>query len=36
MLEAPPWAGGLPLAGENKVMWRYGVAAPFGTIGGAA
>jgi DNA polymerase len=28
MLEAPPWAGGLPLAGESKIMKRYGVAAP--------
>jgi DNA polymerase len=28
MLEAPPWAGGLPLAGESKLMWRYGVAVP--------
>ena len=27
MLEAPPWAGGLPLAGEHKIMWRYGVPA---------
>lgn len=25
MLEAPPWAGGLPLAGEHKIMRRYGV-----------
>jgi DNA polymerase len=25
MLEAPPWAGGLPLAGESKTMKRYGV-----------
>jgi len=25
MLEPPPWAGGLPLAGENKLMRRYGV-----------
>jgi DNA polymerase len=25
MLEPPPWAGGLPLAGENKVMRRYSV-----------
>ena len=25
MLEAPPWAGGLPLAGEHKMMRRYGV-----------
>jgi DNA polymerase bacteriophage-type len=29
MLEAPPWAGGLPLAGEHKLMARYGV--PMGT-----
>jgi hypothetical protein len=28
MLEAPPWAGGLPLAGEHKIMRRYGVAVP--------
>ena len=28
MLEAPPWAGGLPLAGEHKMMRRYGVPAP--------
>jgi DNA polymerase len=28
MLEAPPWAGGLPLAGEHKIMRRYGVSAP--------
>jgi DNA polymerase len=27
MLEAPPWAGGLPLAGESKIMRRYGVSA---------
>ena len=25
MLEPPPWAGGLPLAGEHKIMRRYGV-----------
>ena len=25
MLEPPPWAGGLPLAGETKIMRRYGV-----------
>jgi DNA polymerase len=25
MLEAPPWAGGLPIAGEAKIMSRYGV-----------
>lgn len=24
-LEAPPWAGGLPLAGESKVMTRYSI-----------
>lgn len=23
--EAPPWAGGLPIAGESKMMARYGV-----------
>jgi DNA polymerase len=28
MLEPPPWAGGLPLAGEHKIMRRYGVSAP--------
>jgi DNA polymerase bacteriophage-type len=33
MLEAPPWAGGLPLAGESKLMRRYGV--PFRTIANA-
>jgi DNA polymerase len=27
MLEPPPWAGGLPIAGESKIMSRYGVAA---------
>jgi DNA polymerase len=32
MLEAPPWAGGLPLAGEHKIMRRYGVALPQGAI----
>ena len=32
MLEAPPWAGGLPLAGEHKTMHRYGVASGFGTV----
>jgi DNA polymerase len=32
MLEAPPWAGGLPLAGEYKVMHRYGVAVSFMAI----
>jgi DNA polymerase bacteriophage-type len=26
MLEPAPWAGGLPLAGEHKMMRRYGVA----------
>lgn len=25
MLEPPPWAGGLPLAGEHKIMRRYGI-----------
>jgi DNA polymerase bacteriophage-type len=25
MLEPPPWAGGLPLAGESKAMRRYSV-----------
>ena len=28
LLEAPPWAGGLPLDGEHKMMRRYGVALP--------
>jgi DNA polymerase len=28
MLEPPPWAGGLPLAGEHKIMRRYGVPLP--------
>jgi len=32
MLEPPPWAGGLPLAGEHKVMRRYGVAASYMTV----
>jgi DNA polymerase len=32
MLEPPPWAGGLPLAGESKVMRRYGVNMSSGTI----
>jgi DNA polymerase len=32
MLEAPPWAGGLPLAGEAKIMRRYGVNLSFGTV----
>jgi DNA polymerase bacteriophage-type len=27
VLEPPPWAGGLPLAGESKIMRRYGVAS---------
>ena len=35
MLEAPPWAGGLPLAGENKLMRRYGIALSTGTVGKA-
>ena len=26
LLEPPQWAGGLPLAGEDKMMRRYGVA----------
>lgn len=26
-LESPPWAGGLPIAGEAKLMTRYGVLA---------
>jgi DNA polymerase len=32
MLEAPPWAGGLPLAGEHKIMRRYGVAGSYMAI----
>lgn len=38
MLEPAPWAGGLPLAGESKVMRRYGVAVDraSGTIAKAA
>jgi len=32
MLEAPPWAGGLPLAGEHKIMRRYGIAASYMAI----
>jgi DNA polymerase len=33
MLEPPSWAGGLPLAGENKLMKRYGVAdLPLGAM----
>jgi DNA polymerase len=30
LLEAPPWAGGLPMAGESKLMTRYGV--PTGAV----
>ena len=32
MLEPPPWAGGLPLAGESKIMRRYGVNLSSGTV----
>ena len=32
MLEAPPWAGGLPLAGEAKIMRRYGVSLSLGAV----
>jgi len=32
MLEAPPWAGGLPLAGEAKMMRRYGVELSLGAV----
>ena len=32
MLEPPPWAGGLPLAGESKMMRRYGVNLSLGTV----
>jgi DNA polymerase len=32
MLEPPPWAGGLPLAGESKIMRRYGVNLSLGTV----
>ena len=30
MLEPPPWAGGLPIAGESKIMRRYGVPISLG------
>jgi DNA polymerase len=38
LLEPPPWAGGLPLAGESKLMRRYSVRVdkPTGTIAKAA
>jgi DNA polymerase len=36
MLEAPPWAGGLPLAGEHKIMRRYGIAASYAAIANQA
>jgi DNA polymerase len=36
MLEPPPWAGGLPLAGEDKIMRRYGVNLSVGTVAKAA
>lgn len=36
MLEPPPWAGGLPLAGEHKTMRRYGVALPYLAIAKAS
>jgi len=32
MLEPPSWAGGLPLAGEAKIMRRYGVSLSSGTV----
>jgi hypothetical protein len=32
MLEPPPWAGGLPLAGEAKIMRRYGVNLSSGAV----
>jgi len=32
MLEPPSWAGGLPLAGEAKVMRRYGVNLSLGAV----
>jgi len=32
MLEPPPWAGGLPLAGEAKMMRRYGVELSLGAV----
>jgi DNA polymerase len=35
MLEPPPWAGGLPLAGESKTMRRYGVDMALKTIANA-
>jgi hypothetical protein len=36
MLEPPPWAGGLPLAGEHKIMDRYGVKISGGTVAKSA
>ena len=36
MLEAPPWAGGLPLDGEHKIMRRYGVGLSFEAVAKAA
>jgi hypothetical protein len=36
MLEAPPWAGGLPLDGEHKLMHRYGVQMSFEAVAKAA
>ena len=36
MLEPPPWAGGLPLAGEAKMMRRYGVNLSLGTVAKSA
>ena len=32
MLEPPSWAGGLPLAGEAKIMRRYGVEMSLGAV----
>ena len=32
LLEAPPWAGGLPLAGESKIMKRYGTGLTLGMV----
>ena len=31
MLEPPPWAGGLPLAGEHKIVRRYGAVDAIGS-----
>ena len=36
MLEPASWAGGLPLAGESKMMRRYGVGLSAGTVAKSA